>query len=162
MKFVTTKRYSHERGYSIAYRQWRADSHCRLIHGYAIAIHFEFESDTVDVRNWVADYGGFKSLREFLNDHFDHTLLVAADDPEYATFKMLHEKGLCKMVEVEKTGCEGISEFLYNYMNDIWLPENGYRSEAHSVWCRKVTVFETPENSSSVEGHRPADRKLTE
>lgn len=157
MKYFSTKRYGHERGYSIAYRQWKADSHCRLIHGYAIAIYMEFESDTVDVRNWVADFGGFKTLKAFFDDIFDHTLLVAVDDPEYATFKMLHEKGLCKMVEVEKTGCEGLSEFLYNYMNEIWLPENGYRGEGHKIWCRKVQVFETPDNSAGVEGHEPQE-----
>jgi 6-pyruvoyltetrahydropterin/6-carboxytetrahydropterin synthase len=157
MKYFSTKRYGHERGYSIAYRQWKADSHCRLIHGYAIALYFEFESDTVDVRNWVADFGGFKTLKAFFDDIFDHTLLVARDDPEYATFKMLHEKGLCKMVEVEKTGCEGLSEFLYEYINDYWLKENGYRGDGHKIWCRKVQVFETPDNSAGVEGHEPQE-----
>lgn len=156
MRFFSTKRYGHERGYSIAYRQWKADSHCRHIHGYALAFYFEFESDTLDVRNWVADFGGFKTFKDFLDSHFDHTLLVAQDDPELETFKLLHNKGMCKLVEVEKTGCEGLSEFLFQYINEVWLVDNGYRGEGHKVWCRKVQVFETPENSAGVEGCDPS------
>lgn len=162
MKYITTKRYGHERGYSIAYRQYLADSHCSFIHGYSLAFHLEFESETIDVRNWCVDYGSLKTFKHFLDDHFDHKFLAVRTDPHFSKFEELHKLKVLDLVEVEKTGCEGLSEFLYNYLNDIWLPENGYRSEAHSVWCRKVTVFETPENSSSVEGHRPADRKLTE
>lgn len=31
--YQSTKTYGHDRGFSCAFRQWRADSHCRLIHG---------------------------------------------------------------------------------------------------------------------------------
>lgn len=146
--YVSTKTYGHERGYSIAYRQWRADSHCRLIHGYAIAFYIEFESEQVDVRNWVVDFGSLKTFKDFLDVHFDHTLLVAQDDPEIETFKDLHRKKLCKMVEVERTGCEGLAKFLYDYLSEVWLPDNGYSN----VRCRKVQVSETPANSAWYEG----------
>lgn len=151
MKYISTKRYGHDRGYSIAYRQWKADSHCRLIHGYSLAFEFEFESDTLDVRNWVVDFGSLKSFKDFLDDHFDHTLLVASDDPELKEFKHLHDIGLCKLVEVEKTGCEGLAEFLIGYLNEIWLPENYPASSEQNIKCRKVRVWETPANSAFVE-----------
>lgn len=148
-KFVSTKTYGHEKGYAVAYRQWRAESHCRLIHGYALSFYLEFESETVDVRNWVVDFGSLKSFKDFLDDTFDHTMLVALDDPEIETFKMLHEKKLCKMVAVERTGCEGLSKFLHEYVNEIWLPDNGYGDHIH---CRVVKVSETPANSAWYEG----------
>lgn len=144
-KFISTKSYGHERGYAVAYRQWKAESHCRLIHGYALAFHFEFESEELDVRNWVVDFGSLKTLKEKLDDWFDHTLLVAEDDPEFKTFEMLHEKKLCKMVVVERTGCEGLAKFLADYINEYWLPDNGY---APRVRLRKVEVRETPSNSA--------------
>ncbi len=125
--YVSGKRYGHDRGYSIAYRQHLADSHCRYIHGYSLAFDFEFESETLDVRNWVCDFGGFRTLKDFLDEHFDHTLLVAQDDPELEFLKELDRRGLCQLREVEKTGCEGLSEYLFEYMNEIWLGENGYR-----------------------------------
>ena len=148
--YVSTKKYGHELGYSIAYRQWRADSHCKLIHGYSLAFYLEFESTEVDVRNWVVDFGSLKTFKDFLDDHFDHTMLVSEDDPDFEIFEMLHDKKLCKMVVVEATGCEGLSKFLFEYINEIWLPENGYTNE--KVKCRKVQVCETPSNSAWYEG----------
>ena len=46
-KYISTKTYKHLG--PVAYRQWRADSHCNLIHGYALSFHFEFEADTLAV-----------------------------------------------------------------------------------------------------------------
>lgn len=142
--FVSTKTYTDERGFSVCYRQWRADSHCNKLHGYALGFTFEFQSEELDVRNWVVDFGGLKSLKEKLDEWFDHTCLVAQDDPEFDTFRMLHEKKLIKMVVVEKTGCEGLSDFLAKYINEIWLVENGYSN----VQLRKVEVRETRSNSA--------------
>ncbi len=146
--YVSTKRYGHDRGYTIAYRQHKADSHCKYLHGYSLAFEFEFESETLDVRNWVCDFGGFKSLKDFLDEHFDHTLLVAQDDPQLKSFKILDTHGLAQVREVEKTGCEGLAEYLFWYMNEVWMEENGYKPR---VFCRKVEVFETPSNSAYVE-----------
>jgi len=147
-KFISTKTYGHDRGYAVAYRQWRADTHCNLIHGYSLSFHFEFEcqEDGLDKRNWCVDFGGYKSLKEKLDDWFDHTLLVAEDDPEFETFEMLHNKKLCKMVVVEKTGCEGLSKFLAYYIQTIWMDENGYGDGR--VRLRMVKVSETPANSA--------------
>ena len=79
-KYVSTKEYHN--AFPVAYRQWRADSHCNLIHGYAFSMKFYFGTNALDVRNWAADYGGSKELKKVLEDQFDHTLLVAQDDPE--------------------------------------------------------------------------------
>ena len=146
MPYRSTKTYTSERGYAVAYRQHRADSHCNKIHGYALGFHFEFESDDLDARNWVVDFGSLKSLKEKLDEWFDHTCLVSADDPEMSTFKELHKKGLIKMVVVERTGCEGLSEWLYQYIDEIWMPENGYADRCRII---KVEVRETPSNSAS-------------
>ncbi len=153
--YVSTKRYGHEAGYSICYRQHKADSHCRFLHGYSLAFEFEFESPVLDARNWVCDFGGFKTLKDFLEDYFDHTLLVAQDDPAFEDIVKLGDTskglGLAQIRIIEKTGCEGIAEFLFWYMNEEWLPANGYPDH---VFCRRVRVFETPSNSAMVESGR--------
>lgn len=145
-KYVSTKAYK-ELG-SIAYRQWRADSHCRLIHGYALSFYFEFESDTIDVRNWVVDYGSLRSFKDKLEEWFDHKLLVAEDDPERELQEQLAKAGLAEITIVGKTGCEGIAEFLWDYLEEYWLPDNGYRTEDHWVDVRKVQVQETEANKA--------------
>jgi len=150
-KYISTKTYK-QLG-PVAYRQHRADSHCNLIHGYALSFHLEFETDDLDVRNWVMDFGGLRPLKEKLEDWFDHTLLVAEDDPQREALINLGTLGLAKITEVQKTGCEGISDFLYEYINTIFLPSCG-KSEADRVWCSKVEVRETDSNMAMRVGHR--------
>lgn len=136
----------------VAYRQWRADSHCNQIHGYALTFHVEFEATDLDARNWVVDFGSLKDFKYKLEDWFDHTLLVAEDDPMREHLLKLGELGLAKITEVEKTGCEGLADFLYQYLNEIYLPEYGYGDR---IWCTKVEVRETDSNMAMRIGRRP-------
>lgn len=163
-KFTSTKTYVEE--FPVAYRQWRADRKsgktsgvynqeeipgCNAIHGYALSMHFEFTADTLDARNWVMDFGGLRELKEMLTRYFDHTLLVAVDDPERETLLKLHEMGLAKVTEVERTGCEGIADWLYEYVNTIMIPSWG---EGERIWCSKVEVRETQKNMAFRSGYR--------
>lgn len=143
MTYVSTKTYRDL--FPVAYRQWRAESHCNQIHGYSLEFHIEFESEELDVRNWCVDFGSLRSFKDNLEDWFDHTLLVAEDDPEKDAFEMLAERGLAKLTYVEKTGCEGLAKFLYDYLSEIWLPENGYSPR---VKVRSVEVRENGANSA--------------
>ncbi len=77
--------------------------------------HFEFEADTLDARNWVTDFGGLRPLKDKLEEWFDHTLLVAQDDPMREHLLELGRLKLAKITEVERTGCEG-----------TWLPTLEY------------------------------------
>jgi len=148
-KFISTKTYK-QIG-PVAYRQWRADSHCNLIHGYALSFHFEFESNTLDARNWVVDFGSLKPLKGLLEEWFDHTLLVAEDDPMKNELLHLGEIGLAKITMVERTGCEGIADWLYEYINTCWLQDYGYGDR---VWCSRVEVRETDANMAMRVGNR--------
>lgn len=156
-KFFSTKTYN-QIG-PVAYRQWKSDSHCNLIHGYAMSFHFEFEADTLDARNWVTDFGGLRPLKDKLEEWFDHTLLVATDDPQIEWFKEAHKLGIAKITEVERTGCEGIADFLYKYVNGIFLPDCG-TAESERVWCTRVEVRETDNNMAGRQGNREDNEDL--
>src|SRR5215211_4279709 len=78
--FRSTKTYDHSEGLSCCFRQWRAtNSHCSRVHGYALAFKFTFATRRLDERNWCFDFGGLKSIREWLHHMFDHTMIVAED-----------------------------------------------------------------------------------
>jgi hypothetical protein len=79
--------------------------------------------------------------------------LLAQDDPHYDVIKNLGTLGLAKITEVEKTGCEGLADFMYWYVNNEFLPNCG-AAEAERVWCCKVEVRETPSNMAMRVGHR--------
>lgn len=144
MVYRSTKTYGHEIGLACAFRQWRAESHCRLIHGYALAFAFVFEAEELDVRNWVVDFGGLKDLRAILEDTFDHTLLVAEDDPHRAALLALGDLGVARIVVVPKAGCEAFAEMVFQ-VTEQWLVDAGYGDRVRLV---SVEVREHGANSA--------------
>lgn len=89
-KFQSTKTYGTDRGLSTCFRQWRANhSHCSTLHGYSLGFKFIFESETLDEKNWCFDFGGMKPIKQYLDYMFDHTVLVAEDDPALPMFQTL-------------------------------------------------------------------------
>ena len=98
-KFKSTKIFD---GFSTVFRQWQATTtHCQYLHGYAIEFKVTFEGE-LDHRNWVWDFGGMKrsktkidgmSAKEWMDYMFDHTTVIAKDDPHLEVFSQMHEKG---------------------------------------------------------------------
>ena len=113
MKYLSTKTYGHELGLSAVFRQWRADSHCNQLHGYALSFKFTFEADELDDRNWVMDFGGLKPLKTLLHEYFDHKLVIAIDDPKLDELSKLDQLGLAKVVILDSVGCEKFAELAY-------------------------------------------------
>ncbi len=148
-KWISTKTYT-ELG-PVAYRQWRDEGNCHYLHGYALSFHFEFECETLDFRNWCVDFGGLRPLKSQLEDWFDHRLLVAEDDPQKDLLLQLEKAGLAKIHVMPRLGCEAISDMLYEYVNGIFLIDNGWGDR---VWCCKVEVREKEANSAMRVGHR--------
>ena len=93
--FVSTKVFD---GFSCCFRQWKATTtHCQYLHGYGVSFKVWFEGD-LDDRNWVWDFGGMKraktkidgkSPKEWMDYMFDHTVIVAKDDPHLEGFKTM-------------------------------------------------------------------------
>ena len=146
--YVSTKTYGHDVGLSACFRQWRADSHCRFLHGYALAIRLEFEADELDVRNWVVDFGSLKGFKTLLENTFDHRLLVAEDDPYIGVMQSLNGAGLAQVVVVPATGCEAFAKLIFE-CGEVWLRDNGY---APRVRMRSVEVREHGANSAIYTG----------
>lgn len=134
MTFRSTKTYGHDLGFSCAFRQWKADSHCRFVHGYALAFRFEFEAQDLDARNWVVDFGGLKSLKAMLEETFDHKLVVAKDDPHLDYFRAGQELGVLELVEVEAGGCEKFAEIVFECAEQ-WLLDAGFAPR-----CKLISV----------------------
>lgn len=162
-KFYSTKTYGNDRGLSCAFRQWRSrHSHCSLLHGYSIGVRLVFECDSLDERNWVMDFGGLKQFKQWLEHMFDHTVLIAEDDPHLDKFQALAEVGVINTPEttaildlrvVPGVGCERFAELAYNKMASI-LDKHRYEGTAlnPTVRVKSVEVFEHDANSAIYEG----------
>lgn len=152
-KFYSTKTYGNDRGLSCAFRQWRSThSHCSLIHGYSIGIKLIFECETLDERNWVMDFGGLKAFKEWSEHMFDHTWIIANDDPHKDVFLTLPEEAASIRL-VDAVGCERFAEMAYRKMSSIIDKQIADGSALNrTVRVKSVEVFEHGANSAIYEG----------
>ncbi len=99
---------------SAAFRQWKSThSHCQYIHGYRLTADVTFETNELDDKGWVADFGGLKDLKKSLENTFDHKLVVAANDPQIDLLKLLDEAGVAKVVVLQDgVGCERFAAYV--------------------------------------------------
>lgn len=141
--FSSTKTYGHSAGFSCSFRQWRSESHCRFLHGYALAISIEFQAFDLDSRGWVVDFGSLKSFKAWLESVFDHKTLIAEDDPLLSQFQELHRAGAIDLVAVPAVGCERFAQMILERAED-WLVEHGL---APRCWVGLVEVREHEGNS---------------
>ena len=148
-KFQSSKVFD---GFSTVFRQWKAETtHCRFVHGYGISFKVYFEGD-LDERNWVWDFGGMKraktqidgmSPKEWMSFMFDHTLVVAEDDPYAKTFAQMHDAGVAQVRFIPATGAEKFAEYIFNKINEFVKTETGNR-----VRVIKVKFMEHGKNAA--------------
>ena len=151
-KFISTKVI--ELG-SSAFRQWRAThSHCQYVHGYQLKAKFWFGCTELDNKNWAADFGDLKDLKQELQRTFDHKLLIAADDPLLEEFKALEQKGAVQLsIFEEGVGIERAAEHCFRTASKIIREKYGSR-----VWVSKVEVFEHEDNSAIYESSQKYEK----
>jgi len=131
---------------SCAFRQWKADSHCKFIHGYRLIAKFWFECTGLDDKNWVVDFGGLNELKDILQKQFDHTTCISADDPLLETFKNLHNCGAIDLRIMDNgVGIERTAEFCLKIANNYIKEKTVGR-----CWVSKVEVWEHEKNSAIV------------
>lgn len=148
-KFQSSKVFD---GFSTVFRQWKAeDTHCRFLHGYGISFKVYFEGE-LDHRNWVWDFGGMKraktqidgkSPKEWMDYMFDHTVIVAEDDPGIKGFQTMDQLGVIQLRIIEATGAEKFSEYIFNKLNEFVKTETKDR-----VRVIKVKFMEHGKNAA--------------
>ena len=148
-KFQSSKVFD---GFSTVFRQWKAEeTHCRFLHGYGISFKVYFEGE-LDHRNWVWDFGGMKrakttiegmSPKAWMDFMFDHTVIVANDDPMLEQFSELAKEGIIQLRVIEATGAEKFAEYIYSKLNNFVHQETEGR-----VRVTKVKFMEHGKNAA--------------
>jgi 6-pyruvoyltetrahydropterin/6-carboxytetrahydropterin synthase len=148
-KFQSSKVFD---GFSTVFRQWKADdTHCRFLHGYGISFKVYFEGE-LDNRNWVWDFGGMKraktkidgmSPKDWMDYMFDHTVIVAEDDPSMNIWVGLDNTDAIQLRIIPATGAEKFAEYIFNKINPFVLEETKGR-----VRVTKVKFMEHGKNAA--------------
>ena len=138
-KFQSTKVFD---GFSTVFRQWKAeDTHCRFIHGYGVSFKIWFEGE-LDERNWVWDFGGMKrakekidgrSPKEWMDFMFDHTFIIAEDDPFKESFLKMADAQVAQIRVVPATGAEKFAEYIYQKVDQFVKKETQGRVKVYQV-----------------------------
>jgi 6-pyruvoyltetrahydropterin/6-carboxytetrahydropterin synthase len=149
-KFQSTKVFD---GFSCVFRQWKAEgTHCRFLHGYGVSFKVWFEGE-IDEKNWVWDFGGMKRAngtidgmnpKAWMDYMFDHTTLIAEDDPYLEGWKAMDQHGLIQLRVIPHVGAERFAEFIFNKLNDFIKTETDGR-----VRITKVEFMENNKNSAT-------------
>ena len=152
-KFQSSKVFD---GFSTVFRQHNAKStHCSFLHGYGISFKVYFEGE-LDDRNWVWDFGGMKrakteidgmSAKMWMDYMFDHTTVVATDDPYLEHFRKMDEDGIIQLREIPATGAEQFAKFIFDKLNPFVQEETDGR-----VKVAKVEFMEHGKNTAIYEG----------
>ena len=152
-KYQSTKVFD---GFSCVFRQWRAEgTHCKFLHGYGVSFRVWFEGD-LDLRNWVWDFGGMKRAKgtidgmnpkAWMDYMFDHTMIVAEDDPFIESFKLMGQAGAAQVRILPAVGAEKFAEYVYNKLQEFIYTETEGR-----VKIVKVEFMENGKNSAIYEG----------
>jgi len=142
-KFTSTKVFD---GFSTVFRQWKAETtHCRFVHGYGVSFKVWFEGE-LDERNWVWDFGGMKrakgkidgmSPKAWMDYMFDHTMIIAEDDPWLDAFKQMETAEVAQIRIIPATGAEKFAEYIYNKLNPFIQEETDGRVRVTQVEFRE-------------------------
>ena len=135
-KFQSSKVFD---GFSTVFRQHNAKTtHCSFLHGYGISFKVYF--------------GGMKRAKTLIDgmqpkawmDHmFDHTLVVAEDDPALPHFRKLGFEGLVQLRIIPATGAEKFAEYIFQKLDNFVHEETDGR-----VKVTKVKFMEHNKNAA--------------
>ena len=152
-KYQATKVFD---GFSCVFRQWRAEgTHCKFLHGYSVSFKVWFEGD-LDLRNWVWDFGGMKRAKgtidgmnpkAWMDYMFDHTMIIAEDDPFIESFKLMGQAGAAQVRILPAVGAEKFAEYVYTKLQEFVSEETKGR-----VKIARVEFMENGKNSAIYEG----------
>ena len=152
-KFQSTKLFD---GFSCVFRQWKAEgTHCRFLHGYGVSFRVWFEGE-LDERNWVWDFGGMKRAKgtidgmnpkAWMDYMFDHTTIIADDDPYLETFKIASDMDVIQLRIIPAVGAEQFAKYIYEKLNTFIQEETEGRVKIARVEC-----MEHAKNTAIYEG----------
>ena len=151
-KFHSTKLFD---GFSCVFRQWKAEgTHCRFLHGYGVSFRVWFEGE-LDERNWVWDFGGMKRAKGTIDDKnpkewmdymFDHTTVIAEDDPGIGGFKTMDQLGVIQLRILPAVGAEQFAKYIFEKLNTFVQEETSGR-----VKVVRVEFMENNKNTAIYE-----------
>ena len=111
------------------------DGKCAHPHGHNGKIEIELESDELDERGMVFDFGDMKEIiQKWVDKELDHQMILKKQDPLTRVLKEMNEP---VFLMNENPTAEALAKLIFDYAVSKKLP------------ISKVTFWETPSSSAS-------------
>ena len=125
------------------HRSWAHEGRGFFLHGYERSFEVEFACAEVEPgTGFVVDLRTLKAVRAALRHQFDHTTLIAEDDPHRDAFEMLAERGVIDLRIMDNSGMEGSAAWVFEAAERIiGLATSG------RVWVSRVEARESRNHS---------------
>ncbi len=83
------------------------------------------------------DFSRLKKVKAWLDDMFDHTCLINADDPELELFKDLDERNIIQLRILQNVSMEATDKYVAEYVNDLLQKDTNGRVFIQALECRE-------------------------
>ncbi|GAB7143520.1 6-carboxytetrahydropterin synthase [Mycobacterium riyadhense] len=134
------------------HRSWSRQGKRFFLHGYERTFEVEFAcAETAPGTGLVVDTRCLKDLRAALRRQFDHTTLIAADDPQLDLFQMMADQGVIDLRIMDSTGMEACAAWVFDTVERIV----GKATEGR-VWVSRIEARENRNNVITLTAE-PAD-----
>lgn len=138
-RYVSRKRWD---DLSCVHRNWRGAERMQVLHGYARSVEIEFIASYLDHSGVVIDFSSLSSVKNILENQFDHTLLVAEDDPLRESFTSLADQGAADIRLMQSVTLEGSAAWVVEHVSTVVRKLTDGR-----VSISRVEIREGPKNA---------------
>ena len=81
------------------------------------------------------DFGGLKPLKKWLEDNFDHKVVLDENDPKLHHFHVLEDAELCKLVIMDGVGAEMFAKHAFEFADKLIQEATNKRCWVYEVEC---------------------------
>ncbi|MSQ24097.1 MAG: 6-carboxytetrahydropterin synthase [Chloroflexi bacterium] len=115
-----TYRVSIEVEFAYGHRLLNYDGKCAHPHGHNARVEIELEGQTLDSADLLVDFTVLKhALRDWVDEHVDHKMILRSDDPLVAVLRGLNEPVF--VIDVNPTA-ESLAALIYGVASEQGFP----------------------------------------
>jgi queuosine biosynthesis protein QueD len=122
---------------------------CRNLHGHSYVVYVEIKVDEIknfENPNMVIDFSNLKPFQKWLDENYDHALILNPADKLYDVMKNFDEEMKINTTPNGDPTAENMAEFFTDIIDTIISPYIAGKVDKYSI---TVEVFETVGNSAS-------------
>jgi 6-pyruvoyltetrahydropterin/6-carboxytetrahydropterin synthase len=134
------------------HRSWANPGKRFFLHGYERTFEIEFACAETEPDTGLVLYpNALKEVQEVLRKQFDHTTLIAMNDPDRDLFELLADRGVIDLRVMENTGIGGSAAWVFDTVDSIVGKATRGR-----VWVSRIKARESDTNRVTL-SVRPGD-----